>query len=348
MDWQFPRSSYSVGLMCSTAAEHGLSLEQSLAGSRIASSALSDPTAEIYPEQELAVIGNIVRHLGHVPGIGLATGSRFHVSVYGILAFALSSCATVRELVQLGVRYSQLAFSLSDKRYEEQGDEFRIYFDDQHIPEPLRRFVLERDLAALFNVQIELFSKAIPFRRLLFRLERPAYADILASSFGVRPEFGAEQTVLIADAAVLDLPLPQANRHALRFWEAQLQDLLAKKAARAGIAGKVRTILLSNPGNAPDMEKIAATLCTTSRHLRRLLSAEGTSFRTLVDEIRVTMAEELLSSARLTVEQVADRLGYNEVSSFTNAFKRWKGVAPRDWRNANQRNLPGQIYAPAA
>jgi len=31
MDWQFPRSSYGVGLMCSAAAEHGLSLEQCLA-----------------------------------------------------------------------------------------------------------------------------------------------------------------------------------------------------------------------------------------------------------------------------------------------------------------------------
>ncbi|HWY24966.1 MAG TPA: helix-turn-helix domain-containing protein, partial [Nevskia sp.] len=239
-------------------------------------------------------------------------------------------------------------FSLTDKRFEEYGDEFRIHFDDQHIPVALRRFVLERDLAGLFNVQLELFSKPLPFRRLQFKLERPGYADRFEKSLGVRPEFGAEQTILIADGSTLDLPLPQANRHALRYWETQLQELLAKKAARAGIAGKVRTILLRSPGDAPDMEKIAAELCTTSRHLRRLLTAEGTSFRALVDEVRETMAEELLSSARLTVEQVADRLGYNEVSSFTNAFKRWKGMPPRDWRNANQRSVPGQIYAPVA
>ncbi len=348
MDWQFPRSSYSVGLMCSAAAEHGLSEKQCLAGSGITTEALHDPAAEIYPEQELAVIGNIVRNLDHVPGIGLEIGSRIHMSVYGILAFALSSCATIRELVQLGVRYSRLAFSLTDKRFEEYGDEFRIHFDDQHIPVALRRFVLERDLAGLFNVQLELFSKPLPFRRLQFKLERPGYADRFEKSLGVRPEFGAEQTILIADGSTLDLPLPQANRHALRYWETQLQELLAKKAARAGIAGKVRTILLRSPGDAPDMEKIAAELCTTSRHLRRLLTAEGTSFRALVDEVRETMAEELLSSARLTVEQVADRLGYNEVSSFTNAFKRWKGMPPRDWRNANQRSVPGQIYAPVA
>ena len=97
MDWQFPRSSYSVGLMCSAAVEYGLSLEQSLAGSGIDPSALNDQAAEIYPEQELAVIANIVRHLDQVPAIGLMMGSRIHMSVYGVLAFALSSCATGRE-----------------------------------------------------------------------------------------------------------------------------------------------------------------------------------------------------------------------------------------------------------
>ncbi|MDB5974480.1 MAG: AraC family transcriptional regulator [Nevskia sp.] len=337
MDWRFPRSSYSVGLMCSAAAEHGLSQEQCLAGSRIEAAALHDPAAEIYPEQELAVIGNIVRQLGHVPGIGLEMGSRIHMSVYGILAFALSSCATIRELMELGIRYSRLAFSLTDKRFEQHGDEFHVYFDDQHIPEPLRRFVLERDLAGIFNIQVELFSRHVPFRRMLLQLEQPAYADRFEKIFGLRPEFGAQRSVLIADAAVLDLPLPQANRHALRYWETQLQDLLTKKAARVGMAGKVRSILLRSPGEAPDMERIAAELCTTSRHLRRLLTTEGTSFRGLVDEIRETMAEELLCSARLTVEQVADRLGYNEVSSFTTAFRRWKGMPPRDWRSANLR-----------
>ncbi|HWY24870.1 MAG TPA: AraC family transcriptional regulator, partial [Nevskia sp.] len=214
MDWQFPRSSYSVGLMCSAAAEHGLSEKQCLAGSGITTEALHDPAAEIYPEQELAVIGNIVRNLDHVPGIGLEIGSRIHMSVYGILAFALSSCATGRELVQLGLRYSKLAFSLTDKSFEEQGKELHIVLDDRHIPEPLQRFVVERDIAGIFNVQIELFSKALPIRGILLRQQRPAYADSLEHRLGVRPLFGAERNVLVADVAMLDLPLPQANRHA--------------------------------------------------------------------------------------------------------------------------------------
>ena len=32
------------------------------------------------------------------------------------------------------------------------------------------------------------------------------------------------------------------------------------------------------------------------------------------------------------VEEIAERLGYGEVSNFTHAFKRWKGLAPRQYR----------------
>ncbi|MBT9528602.1 MAG: AraC family transcriptional regulator, partial [Pseudomonas sp.] len=42
--------------------------------------------------------------------------------------------------------------------------------------------------------------------------------------------------------------------------------------------------------------------------------------------------EELLATGGLTLEEIAERLGYGEVSNFTHAFKRWKGLAPRQYR----------------
>ena len=52
-------------------------------------------------------------------------------------------------------------------------------------------------------------------------------------------------------------------------------------------------------------------------------------FRQLLDEVRQALAEELLATGGLTLEEIAERLGYGEVSNFIHAFKRWKGVAPR-------------------
>jgi AraC-like DNA-binding protein len=70
----------------------------------------------------------------------------------------------------------------------------------------------------------------------------------------------------------------------------------------------------------------------TARTLHRKLADEQTSFRSLLDEVRGSLAEELLASPGLSVKEIAERLGYAEPSSFIHAFKRWKGVPPRAFR----------------
>jgi AraC-like DNA-binding protein len=76
-------------------------------------------------------------------------------------------------------------------------------------------------------------------------------------------------------------------------------------------------------------DQVASALHFNVRTLRRQLADEGTTFRALVEETRQLLAEELLATGRLTIEEIADRVGYAEASSFVHAFKRWKGVAPR-------------------
>ena len=77
------------------------------------------------------------------------------------------------------------------------------------------------------------------------------------------------------------------------------------------------------------MEQVASRLGMSSRTLRRRLDEEGSHFRQLLDEVRQALAEELLATGGLTLEEIAERLGYGEVSNFIHSFKRWKGVAPR-------------------
>jgi len=82
----------------------------------------------------------------------------------------------------------------------------------------------------------------------------------------------------------------------------------------------------------PDAEQVAAALHMSERTLRRRLAADGVTFRGLLDEIREQLAEEFLVTGGMSVAEVAQRLGYVEVSSFSQAFRRWKGVGPRDFR----------------
>ncbi|HBC18853.1 MAG TPA: AraC family transcriptional regulator, partial [Alcanivorax sp.] len=53
----------------------------------------------------------------------------------------------------------------------------------------------------------------------------------------------------------------------------------------------------------------------TSRTLRRYLNALGVSYRSLLEEVRMTKAMAYLQ-ANITVQQVASKLGYADPSNF--------------------------------
>ena len=85
----------------------------------------------------------------------------------------------------------------------------------------------------------------------------------------------------------------------------------------------------------PDMEEVANALHLTVRTLRRRLREEGTSFAQLRDEVRMALAEALLAGPRLSMEQIAERLGYVDATSFGNAFKRCRARTPCSFRSGN-------------
>lgn len=159
-----------------------------------------------------------------------------------------------------------------------------------------------------------------------------AHPERYTEIFGVTPTFDAGENAVGIDPAILDLPLPQSNEHTTTVAREQCRQLLARRQARTGLAGQVREQLMARPGAPPSLDQVAAALHMSDRTLRRRLAEEGVSFRGLLDEIREQIAEELLVTGGLSVAEVAERLGYVEVSSLSQAFRRWKGVGPRAYR----------------
>jgi AraC-like DNA-binding protein len=78
----------------------------------------------------------------------------------------------------------------------------------------------------------------------------------------------------------------------------------------------------------PTLEQLAANFNTSTRSLQRQLRAEGTSYQELASDCRMSLAAYYLESGRHRVKEISQLLGYNEVSAFSRAFKRWTGKAP--------------------
>src|SRR5438093_1102359 len=191
--------------------------------------------------------------------------------------------------------------------------------------------------AAALAIWSELLEEPVIPLRVELRLPAPRRPERFEAAYGVPPRFGAERTVIAFDARLLDRPLPRAAPLTAQLCTEQCRELLERRQLRRGVSGRVRDELLRDPRAMPGQEEVAAALHVSVRTLRRQLAEEGTSFREVVERLREVLAEELLATGRLTVEQVAERVGYADASSFVHAFTRWKGVAPRRWAQAHAR-----------
>lgn len=329
----------SVQLLTRLAAERGLGLEHCLRDTGIGAAALSDPATEITAGQELQVVRNLLAGLGQVPGLGLDAGLRYHLSSHGIWGFALLSSPTFRGAAELAVRYLDLSYALVRYRLENRGEDLLIVLDDSQLPADVRQFLVERDLAAWANAAWEMRPGGFPAKSAQFRFARPDYGWRFEKLMGVRPSYGAASNAVLLSARDLDAPLPQANPLLARMCEEQCRQLLARRRVRSGVAGQVRDRLLRSPSEMPSLDAVASELLLAPRSLRRRLEEEGTSFRALVDEVRQTLAEELLLSAHMKLAEIAERLGYTEPAAFISAFKRWKGMSPTAYRQQREQGL---------
>jgi len=337
------RSPASVKVLVDLGAEYGVRADHLLRGTGIEVGALAAADGEIEAEQELGVIRNLLRELPDAPGLGLRAGAQYHLTTHGLWGFALISSPDLRSAIDFGLRYLDLTFAFNRISFEERAGEGRMILDDTAVAEDVRRFLVEREGASIMTLQRELFSAAIPLLRVEVRFPAPEYAERYEEVFGVRPRFDAGRNLAAFGAAVLDLPLPQANELTASLCEQECRALLDRRRQRSGVAGQVRALLVPRAGTVAAMEEVCRSLHVTPRTLRRRLEREGTTFRALLAETRLALAEQWLCDNAMTVEEIASRLGYAEAASFHRAFARQRGMAPGAFRKQQQGGQRGVV-----
>jgi AraC-like DNA-binding protein len=334
-DWDFPRSVASIAVLVAVGGAVGVAPARMLRGSGLAVGDLTDHQREVTADQELCVVRNLQSAAPDVTGPEV--GTRYHASTFGALGFALLSSATLGDAANLALRFIDLSFTFTIPSARLDADTVEITVLEPDLPGDVRRFLVERDLAAIWAVLRELgggrprlSGATLPFP--------PAAPEPYVAAFGLEPRWHAPGATLRFAASSLALPLPQADPHALALSESLCRDLVARRRARAGVADQVRVLITQRIEDGAPMAEVAAALALSERSLRRRLAAAGTTFRDLLDEVRRDLARELLEAGTLQVEDVAQRLGYAEASSFIVAHRRWTGRTPRSGRRTPSRS----------
>ena len=80
------------------------------------------------------------------------------------------------------------------------------------------------------------------------------------------------------------------------------------------------------------IEHLANATGTSVRTLQRRLKDAGVNYNDLQNDVRKTLALNLLENDTLALGEIAFSLGYSEVSAFNHAFRRWVGQSPGEYR----------------
>jgi AraC-like DNA-binding protein len=73
------------------------------------------------------------------------------------------------------------------------------------------------------------------------------------------------------------------------------------------------------------------------RTLQRRITASDSSFNLIRDDARFELATSMLTDSDLSVGEIACRLGYSEIASFSHAFVKRFGRSPRQVRSRDMR-----------
>ncbi|WP_336490257.1 AraC family transcriptional regulator, partial [Methylobacterium nigriterrae] len=193
----------------------------------------------------------------------------------------------------------------------------------------------ERALATATNVLRALCGS--DWAPLEVLLPRPAPRDTVpyGSFFRTPVRFSAETAALVFPTELLAQRIASADPAMRQKVEDHIRQLEA--AEPSSLTDKLREYLQTAVTRQRCKAKRVARLrLVNCRTMRRRLKAEGTSFRRLANEAQFRVAKQLLAETCMSMTQISAALDFSEPAAFTHAFRRWAGMAPSAWRQANR------------
>ncbi len=301
-----------------------------LEGTGVSYESLSEPRAQL-PVPTMVAVLERARRLTGEPALGLHTGLHTRATLYGHLGFAVLSASTVREAIDVSLRFGPIVTTALTVRLRVEKREASLIVDEHADFGSVRDIVIISTLISLWQISRTLTARELTTSTAEFALPEPHYSAKLVIP-GLRMRFDRPVHRLAFDPKSLDLPYMMPDPIALKLAREQCQKELDALGLNTGLPERVRGLISKPEGGFRGLEEVAAVLKRSPRTLKRQLGAQGLTFSTLREKELCERAIVLLGSADLSLAEIAMRLGYSNVTNFERAFHRWTDSTPAERR----------------
>lgn len=307
--------------------EHGVNPAAVLAAAGLAPDALDDVDARVPFRAACRLVHEAVTRSGcaHFP---LLSGARWRLAHMGMVGALSASAATLGEALEVLTVYQHLN-SDGGAAVLEVGDTQAGLGYVIHEPDvPHADLVYEAVVAMAIALVRDLVGPRWRPTEVLLTRRRPADTAPFQRLFGALVRYDSDRSMLLFHRRDLDTAIRTADRTRFAALEAQ-----ANAAARGSLSSQLRRALrLLMFRRVVSGDAAAGMLAMHRRTLNRRLRALQTTFQHELDRVRFDVACQLLAATRLTANEIAFALCYEDPSSFVRAFRRWTGSTPARWR----------------
>ncbi|HKU42099.1 MAG TPA: AraC family transcriptional regulator ligand-binding domain-containing protein [Polyangiales bacterium] len=315
-------------LIAHVASKYGIAQTDLLRAAALSAIDLNDPDARIPSAAFYAALRHVLERSGD-PALGFRLAHALDLRKQGFWGYALLSSQTMRDRIDVHRRYQSLRAPAAFE-FRVEGDRAVFEVSSHGIPPDLVTTVLDWGFAGACLQHRRRLTRADPELELwLHYAERPHHGELRAI-VGGPVVFEAACDRLQLPAADLDQRLP-GDPDLAKLARSQLDKLLAAPAPRA-LPELVRERIDLRLAENASLDRIARELRLSARSVRRQLSAAGTSYHALIEELRRARACSWLADPSQRVDEIARQLGYGDASNFRRAFRRWTGLSPSAYR----------------
>jgi AraC-like DNA-binding protein len=265
----------------------------------------------------------------------------FHLAVsadlreLGLLFYVPASSETLGDALRRAARYSSIVNEGLFLQYLE-GDDVRMAFDYVGVARHSDRHQIEFLMTVLIRLCQHLTGlRVIPTRARITHRRGDQDGSALGAYLGSNISFGARADELTLPGCCMDMMVVSADPYLNDLLVANCERALAHRRTNRGSfrTAVENAIVPLLPHGRVRASVIATRLGLSQRTASRWLALEGVTFSEVLECLRIDLAREYLSDPGVSISRIAWLLGYQEISAFTHAFRRWTGKTPRQARN---------------
>ncbi|WP_186435193.1 AraC family transcriptional regulator ligand-binding domain-containing protein [Rheinheimera sediminis] len=261
------------------------------------------------------------------PDLGLAVGMRQPFASMGLVASAMLASANLRQAISTAGKYHRITGSMIEfEAVALAGSDLRIMIRPRFIDSPVRRFVMQEALAVIMTSLNFIKTNLHPVLQVTTPY-KPKDAKRLQLLCNCPVLFEQPELSITFSGKVLDQPNIQSDPFVYAEVITVLDQVLKTEVADRDLLQWVESRIIRTMPQIENIEATARALGLSERSLRRKLAELGTSYRQVLQQVRLALALQLQAEGSVSREQIAYEIGFEDARSLRRLLKQEKPTA---------------------